>query len=529
MCSKVIMGKRRIGLWPALVSLAIMVGGAGATLGQIQVRGGGSARQTVGIPRSPDPGGVPGLLSNRIVSGNVGAGKSFRGSGAIGNFRTFQGSLPTSSLSGFLRDSYGLSNNASNMGIPKSFFLPSSTVLGIRGITSGRARPGSNMPANVSLTPKTPGGLVSEGRGRSLRDGGSGTVDRRLDLRATGRGLPTVAMDPTIERANNLLGIQRMTPELGLERPYEEVVKEIAAKRRAEEGTERRSVEPSFQALPAWAQPVIEAGEGEEEIEAVLPELIGQPRDMTQSIEENLAKSKEVLEESQGKLGVAGIVDIYERMKAEAAAREQGEEVTTEEEPDAMRLPELYLGEDEEKLQQQGLLEGMQVYNTFVSRRWTSFNEYMARGEALLKTGYYYQALRAYDGAIGLQAMNPLGHLGRAYSLAGAGELISASQSLGRALAIFPEQAWTKIELKSFFANQEEIDRITGKLSRLAEFQKGDARVRLLLGYIYHYSGRRDLAGPILQEAAELAKTDKSVPADLAEIIGKFSKAVSKR
>ena len=113
-------------------------------------------------------------------------------------------------------------------------------------------------------------------------------------------------------------------------------------------------------------------------------------------------------------------------------------------------------------------------------------------------------------------------------TVAGAGELVSASQSLGRALVIFPEQAQTKIDLRGFFRSQEEIKRITEKLNTLAGIKEEDASIRLLLGYIYHYSGNSALAGPVLQEAAELAKTDPNISPELARTIAKFAEAVSK-
>ena len=71
-----------------------------------------------------------------------------------------------------------------------------------------------------------------------------------------------------------------------------------------------------------------------------------------------------------------------------------------------------------------------------MSKREGNFDEYMARGESLLRKGSYYQAARAYVKAIGVRKLNPLGYLGQAYSLAGAGELVSASESLGVGLLI---------------------------------------------------------------------------------------------
>ena len=124
---------------------------------------------------------------------------------------------------------------------------------------------------------------------------------------------------------------------------------------------------------------------------------------------------------------------------------------------------------------------------------------------------------------------NPLAYLGRAYSLAGAGDLISAADSLTKALEIFPEQAQEKIDLPKFFHSPAELDRITNKLISLSEANKQNFRIRLLLGYFYHYSGQSKLAAPILTEAAELAKTDTKVPAELSQTITKFAQVVSKQ
>ena len=105
--------------------------------------------------------------------------------------------------------------------------------------------------------------------------------------------------------------------------------------------------------------------------------------------------------------------------------------------------------------------------------------------------------------------------------------MISAADSLGKALAIFPEQAQSRIDLPEFFHSQIELDRITGKLVNLIEAKTENVRVRLLLGYIYHYSGQDNLASAVLTEAADLAKTDPKVPAGLAQAIAKFAQAVS--
>lgn len=534
MCSKVNMGKRRIVFWPALIAVVVLVGESGTIRGQMQVgrsRGLDANRQVGSGGRNPGGArGVPGSLANRIMSGNVGAGKSFQGQGAIRDFRSFQGSLGTSSLSNFQRDSYGLSNNASNMGMPQSFFLPSSTVLGIRGITSGRARPGSNMPRNVNLTPRAPSGPVLGQSGVLSKFAGARPADQRLDLRPVSRGLRPIGQQPAVDTASNLFGIRRITPELGLDRSYEEVMKDVLAeKRRAKQRLTPPPAVQKFQALPVWAQPGVgKIAQDQTEAGPLQPGTISKTTEADTAIERNLAKSRELIEESSGKSGLPSLVDIYEQMIAERELQERAGMAPSKKGLGLDSPFELKPGEDASSARQR-LLDKILVYNSFVSKRGDSFDEYMARGEGMLQRGNYYQAARAYEGAIGLRATNPLGYLGRAFSLAGAGELVSASQSLGRALAIFPEQAQTKIDLKGFFPSQAEIDRISEKLKMLSELKEADARIRLLLGYIYHYSGKSDLAGPVLQEAAELAKTDPSVSPELAKIIAKFAEAVSKQ
>ena len=220
------------------------------------------------------------------------------------------------------------------------------------------------------------------------------------------------------------------------------------------------------------------------------------------------------------------IVDIYKQMLADSAAEEQLRPGSADAGTEVIS-PFVPSGEEDQEEAARKLGAKLRSYNTFVGSQRTGFNGYMALGELRLKQTNYYQAASAYRRAIELRPENPLAYLGRAYSLVGAGDLISAANNLGKALAIFPEQAQRKIDLPKFFHSQIELDRITSKLVNLIEANKGNVRVRLLLGYIYHYSGQNNLAVPVLTEAAELAKTDPKIPVGLAQAIAKFTKAVS--
>lgn len=536
MCFKMIMVKRRLWFWLGLVAVVLMAGPAEELGAQVQVgRGAGldANRQVGSGGRNPMGSSAPGALGNQIISGNVGGGKGFRGPGAVGDFRSFQGSLGTSRLDSFQRDSYGISNNAASpVGAPRSFFPQSSTVLGIRDVMDGQAIPGSNMPSNVNLTPRPPSGPVLGPSGDLSRFAGAGPVDKSLDLRPISQGLGPTDNKPAVESASNLLGIRRLNPELGLDRPYEEVVREALQNKRAvgRETASKTTEKETFQALPAWARPeVTQSGEALSETEPPGPSTVSEGTLLDRSIEENLAESRKLLKEVQGESDLPSLLDIYEQMQAARQLEEQTEvEVAPSEESLEQTRPFTpSLGEDD-KVARQRMLEKMRVYNSFISQRNEGFRDYMARGETLLKMRHYYQAAKAYERAISLEGQNPMGYLGRAYSLAGAGELVSASRSLGKALTIFPTQAQAKIDLREFFSSQEEIDRITEKLDKLAAVKEKDAGVRLLLGYIYRHSGQRSAAVLVLIEAEELAKTDPNISPELAATIAKFAKDVSR-
>ncbi|NIA06186.1 MAG: hypothetical protein GWP14_00860, partial [Actinobacteria bacterium] len=175
------------------------------------------------------------------------------------------------------------------------------------------------------------------------------------------------------------------------------------------------------------------------------------------------------------------------------------------------------------------LTANMLTYNSFVGSRPSSFNDLMAQAETLLKERQYYYAARTYRRATELRPENPLAYLGRAYSLTGAGDLISAAENLAQALDLFPELAQRKIDLQGFFHDPEELKRITTKLEAMVKDRTDNPRIRLLLGYIYHYSGQNEAAVQVLNEAAKSAKVDQKVPAKMAKTIEKFAQDVAKQ
>lgn len=509
-----------------LFAFGLLLAAVGTAGAQTQVSSGRGldANSMVGS-RGVNPGASPGInpaLNNQIISGNVTTGKYFRGVGAVGDPRVFQGSLGTNALAGFQRDSYGLSSGGSTYGVAQPFYLPSNTILGVRGIASGAARAGSNIPGSTTLAPP-----VGEGSQSSRRptvelpwQQTPELVDTRVDLRTHEQMVAEAGMRSEVVTGSNLFGLRQVGTDLGdvpiMRKPVDSAGVS-GPPGLLEKGGVAAEVR-SFRALPEWARP----GDSQQ----VEPEQVGGIELYGPTVPEGEGDEQPsgVRQNGQGSGQLAGgieslpsLADIYERMVAESVATEgsEGQAVTG--------------GEGQEQ-ETDAVLSKMLFYNSFVGSRRNSFNENMAQGETLLKQSYYYQAARAYERAISVNPENPLGYMGRAYSLIGAGDLVSAADSLAMGLEIFPEQAGRKIALPEFYRSQEELDRIIEKLQRLIEAKEsGDTRLRLLLGYIYIYGGEEPLGKATLEETAKLAREDPSVSPEMAQIIAKFAKAVAER
>lgn len=222
------------------------------------------------------------------------------------------------------------------------------------------------------------------------------------------------------------------------------------------------------------------------------------------------------------------IVDVYERMMAEDNSKEQIDPNAIQT-PDETISPLVPSAKKDREAAIRDLTAKMLTYNSFVGNQASSFNDLMAQAESLLKNRQYYYAARTYKRASELRPENPLAYLGRTYSLTGAGDLISASNDLAKALELFPDQAKRKIDLQGFFHSPEELTRITTKLEAMADALTDNVRIRLLLGYIYRYSGQNEAAIRVLNEAAASAKSDEKTPAELTKTIEKFAQAVAKQ
>lgn len=142
---------------------------------------------------------------------------------------------------------------------------------------------------------------------------------------------------------------------------------------------------------------------------------------------------------------------------------------------------------------------------TFVGKAETPLNDILLKAESLLQIGQYYDAANQYDRAYAMSPTNPLPLIGKSYALLAAGEYASAADSLLRGLDRFPDLARFDLDLAALLGGPEMIDIRRADMMRVLE-RNEDARLRFLLGYVEYYGGQPERGVQNLEKAAAAAE-----------------------
>jgi TPR repeat len=128
---------------------------------------------------------------------------------------------------------------------------------------------------------------------------------------------------------------------------------------------------------------------------------------------------------------------------------------------------------------------------SFVGSDATAFNDEMLKAESLLEIGQFPEAAARYQQAAVLDPTNPLPRMGRGHALLGAGEYASAAGELVRAFERYPEMVKFRVDLRRFLGGEEMVDIRRADILRQLE-GNDDPRLHFLLGYIEVNSGNRE-------------------------------------
>ncbi len=135
---------------------------------------------------------------------------------------------------------------------------------------------------------------------------------------------------------------------------------------------------------------------------------------------------------------------------------------------------------------------------------------YTKRGEKLMRQRLYYKAANAYGTAILYGPQNARLYLAKAQALLGAGEYMSSAYFLDQALELSPELAKTETKSEQIFPDRKKFEK---QMKELDTWQKrtGQPMLLFLKGYALYLDGDIEQAKEALTESQRLQGQNRSV------------------
>lgn len=408
------------------------------------------------------------LNPNLYITGNVTGGKEFKGFIPYQSTTDFQAPLGSATLDSFLRDSANSNPYNRRPGITLPYYSPSKTVSSLR------------------------------------RDSGSGLVAPIADMNKIYRqnAIPQVQTARPYYRPLTDKPIPLLAPRLEPLKPDQAKITNILKpdlytaaqqQQRLEKQQTLREQEPidkdALSKLPEQIQKPIDP-----EKMLIKPIEPGQPR-------EEIVPAKEYK-------------DIFEQIKEatmpdEEAAEKPGEEKPADQELPTQELTTQQLIEKGTTIEKQaefapqaGLAQKIRgKHKTFASFAQDKFNSYMRLAEELMDEGKYYRAADAYSLASIFKDDDPLPYAGKSLALFAAGDYMSSSYFLNRAIEIYPEYVNIEIDLIALIGDK---DKLESRIVDIKEWQQrsSSSELAFLLAYIYYQMEHYDWA----KEQIELSK-----------------------
>jgi len=464
---------------------------------------------------------------NLVVTGNIGGGRHFRGivpySGAT-DFEAASGSLRHTSayLDSFLRRSAGVEDYGAYTGSAVPFYSPSQTVTAMRpgsgeivaapragvGISGYEVFSGLDLPDEqvlyyqdsvVSELSSRPMSLTQGELERTIADDvwkyPQGGLEQEAEGGDEGEGMwrDYVSPEMTEKRGEMLVDVlnQPLVPE-----------GEGGLELRRTRGLEGRSDEEAEQGTEGMLTPFANSLEGVWGLDVydLMKKELGQLPASLEGLE-----AEQLAVDSVGQLpgAVTGLEVAGEGIGLDAESSRGQQEPAPWGQAGA-GLAVTGLGSDEQQGTAEKRLGGVELpvagaggfaegYESFAVFKKDRFNRHIAAAERYMKEGRYYRAADAYTLATVYKPKDPLGYAGKSFALFAAGEYMSSSLFLSRAIEIFPEYAKFKVDLVEMIGDRDKIE------SRLVEArqwakQSGAAELDFLLSYVYYQLGRLEFA-----------------------------------
>jgi hypothetical protein len=402
-----------------------------------------------------------GVYGNLTVTGNVGGGRHFRGLvpyGSTTELGTLMSDEGSTSLNSFIRRSAGSPYFNSGIGSSTPYYEPMRTVTTLkRGSSSGLSRPEITFQGSSSYTAPS---LATIERGANYRTDPLSFIAAELEkkiaaeqlLRQRIRDLDESLLkddylsDEVVDReklAGKLLKIPDSLQPLTPERLKEKLMQEREEKSKSEE--------------PEYLKPDDKEKDSDE----------GELKERADEVKEQTSKARET-------------VFDYENPY-------------TPKQPDGLEIPEV----DPARA---ASIRG--EHKTFKSLAEARYNEYMQAGDDYMKQGKYYLAADSYTLASVWEERDATAYAKRSYALFAAGEYMSSSYWLLKAITLSKEYAGKRINLAGFIGDRDIFENRVIEIGKWLEINESGA-MAFLMAYVLYQDGKVSEAKEAIDIAVE--------------------------
>ena len=487
---------------------------------------------------------VPRVNNNLYITGNITGGGSFQGIIPYRSSMEFQGTLGSSTLSNFRRDSVGVNNLSSGLPTRHPFVDYSRTLTGIRQRQVVRSHE-FYQPKRVATTPFTVRTNLQYNQNLAMRP---------LEQ-------PNFSLNVSQPRQFNPykpLGAPGQKPEW-LEGPTADLLQG-----KTPAGTTPELIQPLVPGQGELAQdqnllpndlriqPMQPLTDEQETVQSAPSLLTSDNRDLTgQTIQqeqellgalgtgvgietlteaENQFAPAETQSQGTGKIDFPGMppVGINPAMPETGTPQEDSDptkvspladllpessNLLTNQTPLKREKPSYWPKPFQPKLSVTGMPTTSLTssgpsknQSNFEAQSRQQFQASMQQAAELLQKGRFYRAADAYSTAIVYDYASGAAHQGKAHALFGAGEYMSAAYFLYQALKLDPKLAKQRTDLRKLFADEKKFP---SRLKELNDWQtkSNAAELKFLQGYVLYQIGSRDQAKTLLTDALILNPT----------------------
>ncbi len=366
--------------------------------------------------------------SQMYINGQVSGLSAFKGETGYYASNELRMTVPSAGLSGFRRQSVGLSDVlGGRTHRPDAYYDRATTALGLRGITSGQTAVGTNVPRSSYL-----GGLVPRKAMDEAMADFKPLLGNRMGQAISAQVQPAIRLDPSAPRVVGPRGLSAPTA------PKTFGASELAVFT-VSRPSQRSEVDVELRELEQLEEDDLSRIDSKRRGPNIVPEL----------------------DPKGGALGGVGIANkasresdvfltmiyLLQKQHLDGSVKTGSPKAPSGAESDPeFKLKPLGPRPDSIALVEQGL-RGELVFKTLAGKGSDAFNQAMRAGEKHLKKAAFYSAADQYRLAVEIQADNPTARLGLAASLFGAGESLGAALHLRRAMEIFPPVMVTKLDV----------------------------------------------------------------------------------